>query len=1230
MSFLSETAINITINLLSSLLWDEKNVAKERSVIKNINTIISDFSRKYDDTILDSYIFQKFINSDNFTSKLFNTVFKPYSDDELDIEKFKEETSKKAIEYVNKHYKSQGRECIKDTEIFYEYFSELIDKILYIRNNLLSFDQSALASIINQNIRESKNDIKNTIIKEIEKLQEDNIFAEDRIHEIMSLINLHKFSDAEQKISLMLESSQLLSISQRELLYYQRARILINSNKYSELDEIIIKIKGLNSQSKYLLEIYYYLACKNNDEELLNKILLNFEEYRYSQEKILLKKISYYFNLDPNYNVESLLLSNENLQECFKEYYEAHDMFAIILMRQGKYKEAAIEYSSAYELHNDVLFKYRRTVCEYLDISMNKECWFSPSDEIKEKVIELHHDLEELEYVINSFSIEDAVQYWVYRINLMSIIDLKSSLEEISKIDEKYDNEIIKTLKADIYIKNRDDQSAKKLLEKIWINNGESTIRYFAILAREDNWEQILSEYKKNKDIINKDINGIKLYIIEAKIKTQGLEKSDEEINNLMEEHKVDFDFLLDLARILLDNKGDSFFEKVFKILDENKNELRDYEINILCEILIKYNKNEEVRTLISDKICESEILLKYYFMSYGKIFEKTESLINLKNIVDSLYLNGCRFKILLEYRIMIYSNNNQSIIVLKTLGEYKKNYGIDEFYTYYFVGAKYGEGEYDGIEKELDYLLNTDNIFYHQLVANVKAKQGFWDEAKRIALKAIYVLNNILEKEVLINYINMFYNNIDKERDEIEMLQVSPNTVAILKNGDNIRKIAIHKDSNIIENEGENKFGCENYSSNYPISLILISSGSKGNNINIENVDYEIFDIIEIYTYVFRYCLEKLQNDYPDHGYFMTISGETPELLRMNVKEELKKIDKKRNKLIDMYNFENNLGLPISALSGKNIESYFESIVQLLNCTEQNLYAGELVKYSKERYVLSLSSIIILVLFKLEKKLNLIEEKCYIHIKVKKAILKAMRISNELSNINSGRLLNGDNGELIGYKETLEDKNYKKDFWKKVFLSISNIEELDIDIDDKEIYSAISLYVTDEDIYSIESSIKEDSVLVCDDLFVRRTLSSINEKSKSTNIIGLLISENLLGKEELIELILQLVKVNYLYPLNSELLVDIYIWIESIKDATKKINIFNQFKEIHKNILSNTSRQYYIQIYRDFVNKIMEGNGFSADIYELAREPLGLKTLEEFLKEKSEEFFMELLKNDI
>ncbi|MFR1906984.1 MAG: hypothetical protein ACLS28_15135 [Clostridium neonatale] len=94
------------------------------------------------------------------------------------------------------------------------------------------------------------------------------------------------------------------------------------------------------------------------------------------------------------------------------------------------------------------------------------------------------------------------------------------------------------------------------------------------------------------------------------------------------------------------------------------------------------------------------------------------------------------------------------------------------------------------------------------------------------------------------------------------------------------------------------------------------------------------------------------------------------------------------------------------------------------------------------------------------------------------------MRISNELSNINSGRLLNGDNGELIGYKETLEDKNYKKDFWKKVFLSISNIEELDIDIDDKEIYSAISLYVTDEDIYSIESSIKEDSVLVCDDLF--------------------------------------------------------------------------------------------------------------------------------------------------
>ncbi|MFR1906983.1 MAG: hypothetical protein ACLS28_15130 [Clostridium neonatale] len=69
--------------------------------------------------------------------------------------------------------------------------------------------------------------------------------------------------------------------------------------------------------------------------------------------------------------------------------------------------------------------------------------------------------------------------------------------------------------------------------------------------------------------------------------------------------------------------------------------------------------------------------------------------------------------------------------------------------------------------------------------------------------------------------------------------------------------------------------------------------------------------------------------------------------------------------------------------------------------------------------------------------------------------------------------------------------------------------------------------------------------------------------------------------------------KVNYLYPLNSELLVDIYIWIESIEDATKKINIFNRLKKCKCYLVTVKAIIIYKSM-RLHINKIMEKMEFS------------------------------------
>lgn len=1231
MGYLFDAGFGITLNLVSSLVWDKKLVIEERKKIKTINTKISDFNRKYDNTILDTYVFQQFINSEKFMEEIYDRIFKSYIKEELNIDQFKSKISNDAILYVNEKYKTQGRNSIKDTEIFYGYFCELTDILIDTRNDLLSLDQSTIASILTDEIHESRDEIKDTITKEFEKFREDNIFAEDEINQIISMINIHKFDEANDKLNEMLEAQQFLSISQRELLYYQKARISIKKGIYQELADILKKIKRVNIDSIYILEINYYIACHEHDTELVEKIILDFEKYKYSPEKILLKKASFYVVLGKYSDAEELILMNGNLKENLIDYHQCYYIYGSLLFNKRKYKEAANEYKSAFEMHNDIIYRYNFIISSYFDIFTREENWIVPSRKVKEEAKYLHDNLKEIKYISSYFSTDSVIQYWICVINLALLIDCKLALNEILEIEDKYNNEIVKSLKADVYIKNGEDKLAKKILEEVWKLIPENSVKYFGILAREDNWKEILSKYEQYKSEIEINNPGIMLYTFEAKVKTMGLEKNCEELKKIINDFKSNFKLLIELIEIVLENNGYDFFNEIFNIVNENKNALLDLEMEELVRILFKYKKEQEIREIIEHRISDNKMLLKYYFMSFGELSKKSELLMTAKDKAYDLYNSGCIYKELLIFKINIDNIYGNPRNVLKTLDTYKNYYGVDEFFYFHFVNSKYESGEYDGIEEEMKFLLNTNNIFHHQLVARVKAKKGFWEEAQRIALKSLYVLTDKLGKEILINYINLFFWNIDKQSKESELHQVRPDTVVILKWEDKIRKIAIHKDSENIKIEGENKFDCENYSNNYMTSLILISNGVKDGSIQLDGLNYTITDIIDIHKYIFNYCLSKLQNEHPKHGYFTTISADTPEKLIVNTVAALKEIGKQRDELIDMYNFKNQCGLPISALSGQNVDNYFEEIIRLLNTENQYFYAGDAIICTRKKYVLSLSSIIILILCNLEGKLKLIEEKCCISIETEKSIIEGMRRAQELSNMETGRLLLNDSSEeLLGYEENKEEKNYKRYFWTRALITISNIEKVKIAVDDIPIYDVASIYATYNDICSIEISCKKDRVLVNEDLFIKKIFLSINQNGESTNIVGLLVSENLLSQEELIEIILKLAKCNYLYSLSSEILLKVYLWIESIEDPIRKKIYFEKLREIFKCILSKNSIQYYSQIYKEFTDSIIENGLFSLELYELVREPFELKPLDELMREKTEEFFNNMFDGQI
>lgn len=58
------------------------------------------------------------------------------------------------------------------------------------------------------------------------------------------------------------------------------------------------------------------------------------------------------------------------------------------------------------------------------------------------------------------------------------------------------------------------------------------------------------------------------------------------------------------------------------------------------------------------------------------------------------------------------------------------------------------------------------------------------------------------------------------------------------------------------------------------------------GEKIEFFEEEYEVVEIINLYTYFFRFCMEKIQDVYPDHEYYKTYSSLDPEELKSEIKK--------------------------------------------------------------------------------------------------------------------------------------------------------------------------------------------------------------------------------------------------------------------------------------------------------------------------------------------------------
>ncbi|WP_430509984.1 PIN domain-containing protein [Gottfriedia solisilvae] len=1208
--FLSATAGSFLINWVTNLAWDNKLKRDDKKSIETIKFKISEHNRRFDNTELDSFAFQKFMERQEVVSEIYDRVFNSYKTNAEPIEDFIKKIAESAIREVNQYYERIQRGHLKSEGLMYEYFNDLIERLIEIRDDLLSLQSAFQTSIIVDEVRETREALKKVIIEEVEKLREDNTFADEKIEKVKHMIDLYKLSEAEDEVKLILDSKHLLSKLQKEDTYYQLARIYINSNNFEKLDGIKSTISSINSESKFLSEINLHIACNLKDRKLFNDVIHQFNVHRYSDEQLTLKTI-YFELIFGNFEVvKELLLFEEKIKIELQEHHQSYYYYGHILLRDGDFKGAFNAFTTAWEKYNNIIYKYNSLITKYYEFSTDEKYFYCGNTESLEEIKLNVGQLIELKRILDYFEDEDQMDFWKIVIDLTMSYDQKEALNLLTHIGEniKHNNEI-KSIIASVYFTNQMYQEAKEVLIGIWKEKSVNTALLFNIHAMEEDWNSIIEK----SSLIHQDEHPmVQVLILKALYKLKGYEIVKDNIIPLAKKFPNAILLLKELLIIVIDANDEFKKNELLEIINKHIVSISDIELNVISQVLFNNKKMLDLRELIANRIEFHEELLYKYFKSFGN-FEELSKLTNVAyERIKELYDKGVKFGALLKFKAEIEMISQNWRKAAETLQEYKVIYGLDEYTAYYLVISKIQRQEFDALDEEVAYLLSTQVPVNHLLVASLKAKQEKWHDAKEISFKTLYLSHDKLSSEILNGFINLYFSNLDKEQNQVNLKQVDINSVSILKNESETRIIAIHQNKDLIKNSGEVKFGCENLFHDDPIALILLSEGSLGDKVELIDGNYEVVEILNIFTYFFRYCLDKLQSDYPEHGYFIALSAPTAEESIEAIKDTMKKITDDKNQLLEGYNFKVETGLPISYLSGKSYNNYVDTALSLIYKMDQYYYAGEVSIFKDVEYVLTLSSLTLMAHLGLLDKLEEIKEKCLISTEMIRSVEIGMRESLKKTKLESGTVMLNDEEQLTGYTFSIEDKKATRRFWTSLRLVLSKLENEKVQVEDIDIYDAISKLCLDVDIEAIEMSKKPNRVMVCDDLFIRKINHSITNSSNTTNFIGLLVSEKLISYEELFDIILKLMKFNYLYPINRDILITLSMYINSLKDDKLKKIYFDKLKEIFQ--LMANSNLYYSEIYKGFLNDAMKVGINAFWLYQLMRAPLELKPIKEFL----------------
>ena len=789
------------------------------------------------------------------------------------------------------------------------------------------------------------------------------------------------------------------------------------------------------------------------------------------------------------------------------------------------------------------------------------------SSENKTRLKSIFDSLKAFDFYYNKNQTEDSKIYYHNMFIILSKSNLDDGINFYSSLPEYVANSYLsKHFYSMLLLEKGNYKEANSILEQLYFENKyelsfETLLRSYFLIENYDKVVELLSIAKKEKF----DRYGfMAAMIIIAKNNKKKLTKQQIlKLNNSKFKSMPIFYSCTSKLLYMLNNKDEKYkeqFKKGIKLLNPKDIVVIETMCNQAVEMGLENDMISYLESIKLSNVLEHKFL---QLISNKKVFTKKDIEVIEKIDSDSFYGNVDKDYIFAK----ISESKGKELESIKLYrASYENNSNTLSIFKYIQLSIK----NRSTIDEKLIVKLSLDNsVNSLMLCAQAYDYIGKIDDAINCSYKAIYLSENTVKyNEAFRQFWSIIMFSGDKNYRDLK--HVVNSSVIILKeiNSKKTKTILLEDDNYFIE--GNEILGATITRTYSDLGVNLLGM-KKGNKLFIGQEEYVVNDISDKYTYLVSACFKYVKEN--KYLKFFTSDKGKPEDSIEQIRREMIEVNNSSNKRLDIYQESSNI--PLSALISNNydFDSYAKLINTLLIDSDRILLAGENCNIDlKKGFVIDISTLIIMSILDM---LDLIPENFYNRIYVTTSLKNKFQYFYESlirkQNQTEKKLCIVANDKLSLSEINVIDQIK---FWKKLNNLLNKVTVVDVEFGKDGLYNDKTKKFFDKVQFDLIMTSKQfDLPFVCDDLMIRKV--SNKYEIKHTNLTQL-IKEFSRNDDEFEQLIIKLIKHNYIYALYdntlSEILKKLY---SNFNDECK-----NNFELIISSIFENRiNMDYYVPI---------------------------------------------------